>query len=100
MNTKSGWKTTEFWITIFLAVAAPVIGILAGRGVLSPEESTLVTEMVEALAPIAGIVVSGFIAGRYVNSRSEVKAAVSWRDFPHETAVPVEPLNHEDLGAG
>lgn len=37
---KSGWKTTEFWISIFTSVGAIMAGV---SGILPPEYSAIIT---------------------------------------------------------
>ena len=66
VNIKSGWKTTEFWITVFTGLS----GILGTYGGLIP--------------PPWGIVAAAVIGAGYTISRGLAKA-------PAPPVVPVAP---------
>ncbi len=61
-NVKPGWKTTEFWITVVVALGS----LLWGAGVLDPEGSGTANK-------VFGLVVSGLRAVGYTVSRGLVK---------------------------
>ena len=61
-NVKPGWKTTEFWITVVVALGS----LLWGAGVLDPEGSGTANK-------VFGLVVSGLSAVGYTISRGLVK---------------------------
>lgn len=58
---KTGWKTTEFW----LSAAATVLGLVTASGAFS-ETGTV--------AKVVGLVVSGLAALGYTASRTALKA--------------------------
>ncbi len=64
--TKSGFKTTEFWVSI----ATIVIGGLAAGGYITSSEASTISD---ALAPIAGAIVAGLAACGYAVSRGLAK---------------------------
>jgi len=63
---KSGWKTTEFWLTI----ASAVIGLLAVFGLITPEQASASTEQ---LVKIIGVIVPAIAAAGYSASRGQAK---------------------------
>jgi len=56
METKPGYKTTEFWVT----VAAKVVALLAALGVFTPEQASTVTQAVVQLGGVVGMVAASF----------------------------------------
>ena len=65
-ETKPGWKTTEFWLTM----PAVVLGILATAGVFTPEEANTLGQ---AITQIAGAVISALGVFGYNLSRGKAK---------------------------
>ena len=61
-NTKSGWRTTEFWLTVFCALGS----LLWGAGVLDPEG-------VGTANKVFGFVVAALGAVGYTVSRGLAK---------------------------
>lgn len=61
-TTKPGFKTTEFWISIVTII----IGALAAGGYITSSEAS---ELSDALAPLAGAIVTGLAACGYAVSR-------------------------------
>ena len=61
-EVKPGWKTTEFWITVIVAVGS----LLWGAGILDPEG-------IGTANKVFGLIVSGLSAGGYTISRGLVK---------------------------
>lgn len=59
MATRPGWRTTEFWVTLFVAAA----------GVLTNAYST------KPWAQAAGAVAAALVSMGYVNSRARVKSS-------------------------
>lgn len=70
---KPGWKTTEFWAVVVLAV----LSVAVAAGVITPEQSEqisnavvqtidAVANLVSVLAPLAGVIM-------YIWSRTMVK---------------------------
>ena len=57
-----GWKTTEFWITVIVAVGS----LLWGAGILDPEG-------IGTANKVFGLIVSGLSAVGYTISRGLVK---------------------------
>lgn len=75
MEPKSGYKTTEFWLSVFSAVVGFVVlsGIVPGLDQDTGDAVTAaVTQIVEAVVALVAIV--GPIIG-YTRSRTEVKMA-------------------------
>lgn len=75
MPLKQGYKTTEFWITAAANIAAAVIAVLAGYGIVKSEEGELWLALVQALALAVVPLVMAFVNGRYINARAAVKTA-------------------------
>ena len=75
MNQKPGYKTTEFWITSIVNIAAAIIAILAARGLVNSEEGSLYVVLVQAIAVAVAPIVMGIVTATYVEGRSKVKAA-------------------------
>ena len=63
---KSGYKTTEFWVTL----ASLVCGILVTVGVLTPEQQS---SIVGAISKIAGGIISIIPTIAYIWSRTKIK---------------------------
>ena len=72
---KSGYKTTEFWLTAVVNIAAAVVAILAFRGLMSPQEGDLWVKLVQAIAAAVAPLVMGVVTAAYTNSRAKVKVA-------------------------
>ncbi|MBP6471223.1 MAG: hypothetical protein KBE23_06500 [Chloroflexi bacterium] len=72
---KSGYKTTEFWLTAVVNIAAAVVAILAARGLLSNQEGELWLALVQAIAVAVAPLVMGAVTAVYTQSRAKVKAA-------------------------
>ena len=61
-NIKSGWRTTEFWVTVVVALGS----LLWGANVLDPEGAGTANK-------VFGLVVSGLSAVGYTISRGLAK---------------------------
>ncbi len=72
---KSGYKTTEFWLTAVVNIAAAVVAILAFRGLMAPQEGDLWVKLVQAIAAAVAPLVMGVVTAAYTNSRAKVKVA-------------------------
>ena len=72
---KSGYKTTEFWLTAVVNIAAAVVAILAARGLLSNQEGELWLALVQAIAVAVAPLVMGVVTTAYTQARAKVKAA-------------------------
>lgn len=81
MEIKSGYKTSEFWVTIGIQVA----GILTLLGVLGAEESkmlntdlpvmgAMVQEIIKDITALGAMVITAY---RYITGRSVVKKNAS-----------------------
>ena len=73
MEPKTGLKTTEFWITAAVNIVAAVIAILAGRGLVTQQESELWVVLAQALATAIAPIVMAIVTTGYVNARAQVK---------------------------
>lgn len=58
--TKPGWQTTEFWMSISVAV----VGLLIGYGALTSEEGDLWLALIAAIIP--AIVTVGYSISRAI----------------------------------
>lgn len=65
MDTKPGWATTEFWVTI-------LTGVLAAAVIVN---SNLDSNKLSALIPTAALVMAGVASWAYSHSRAKVKVA-------------------------
>ena len=72
---KTGFKTSEFWITAAVNIISAVIAILGIRGLVSAQEGDLYIALASALASTIAPIVMAFVTGRYINARATVKAA-------------------------
>lgn len=69
---KPGYKTTEFWVTLLVNLAA----IGAAFGVLSGEQAQALTEAAPQLAVVIVLILAGAAVGiRYIGSRQALKVA-------------------------
>ena len=73
MEPKSGLKTTEFWVTAAVNIVAAVIAILAGRGLVTQQESELWVVLAQSLATAIAPIVMAIVTTSYVNARAQVK---------------------------
>lgn len=73
--TKPGVKTSEFWLTAVVNVAAAIIAILAARGLVSDTEGELWLQLVEAIAVAIAPLVMAIVTAVYTNGRAKVKSA-------------------------
>ncbi len=65
MDTKPGWATTEFWVTVLTgALAAAVLA-----------NSSLDSDKLSALVPMAALLMAGAASWAYSHSRAKVKVA-------------------------
>lgn len=71
---KPGYKTTEFWLTAIVNVAAAIVAILAARGLVSSEEGELWVQLVESIAVAVLPIVMAVVTAAYVNGRSAIKS--------------------------
>ncbi len=77
MEVKPGFKTSEFWITAVVNIAAAVIGLLAARGLVSSEEQSLYLALVQSLAVVVAPLIIAVVTGKYIESRTEVKKSAN-----------------------
>ena len=73
MEPKSGLKTTEFWVTAAVNIVAAVIAILAGRGLVTQQESELWVVLAQSLATAIAPIVMAIVSTSYIKSRGLVK---------------------------
>lgn len=66
-----GWKTSEFWLALIVALVSVLAPIATYYG-LPEEEAQL---WATAIVTLAGAVAAGFATGAYSNSRATVKSA-------------------------
>ncbi len=84
MDTKSGFKTTEFWVTLLQALVGPVVMVLVAVGIFSADmnQEVVTDELVtniQTLATTAAAMVAVWTSAsatkKYTESRATVKAA-------------------------
>ena len=63
---KSGYKTTEFWVT----VASAVCGVLVAIGKITPEQSSTA---VSTIVPLVGLGMAALPTITYIISRGNLK---------------------------
>jgi multidrug resistance efflux pump len=73
VDMKPGYKTTEFWITVIVNLAAAVVAILAARGLIAADESSLWIALAQAVAVAVAPIVAGIVTKSYVDGRSALK---------------------------
>jgi hypothetical protein len=71
---KSGIKTTEFWLTAVVNIAAAVVAILSFRGLMSGQEGELWVTLVQAIAAAVAPLVMAVVTAAYTKGRTIVKA--------------------------
>ena len=76
METKPGYLTTEFWVTVLLQV----VGFLALLGVFTPDQASALTQ---ALPQLGGLIVMVAGAFGYSLSRGTAKSNIK-PDTPAE----------------
>lgn len=59
MTTRPGWRTTEFWVTLFVAAAGVLTNVYSNK----------------PWAQVAGAVAAALVSMGYVQGRSKIKAA-------------------------
>ena len=70
---KSGYKTTEFWMTVFTSLSTVIIGLLVVFGKITDGEGNAIFDRlgpVIASAAVLAVMVIGII---YTNSRTKLK---------------------------
>ena len=67
MGLKSGWKTTEFWVSIITSM----VGILVTLGLFTPDNASSLIQSISMI--VGGIVTSVPIVG-YAISRGKAKS--------------------------
>ena len=53
---KTGYKTTEFWVTVLIQI----IGLIAALGYLTPEQSSTLVQAVTQIGGVAAMVLGQF----------------------------------------
>ena len=66
--TKSGYKTTEFWVSL----ATSAFGVLVALGFVSQVEAT---ELINSVEVIAGSLITAISTGIYAISRGKAKSS-------------------------
>lgn len=78
---KAGIKTTEFWLAAILAAVGPGITVAVLLGFLREEDSTIVSETItsnaDSVVQCVGLIIANITsilgAGKYIQSRTDVK---------------------------
>jgi hypothetical protein len=71
---KPGYRTSEFWITVVVNLAAAVLAVVAHYGLLTDDESALWLALVRAAAAIAAPLVMAIVSREYIRGRTQVKS--------------------------
>ena len=66
MDVKSGFKTTEFWVSL----ATGIFGVLVTLGIFTPEQAGDITTSV---GQVAGGIITAITAAAYAISRGRAK---------------------------
>lgn len=82
-GVKPGYRTTEFWLSLFAAL----VGFLVLSGVVPGLDTATGNDLVDAVTKIvegvvALIAITGPLMG-YIRSRGEVKSAASFNGKPY-----------------
>jgi hypothetical protein len=72
---KTGFMTSEFYVTAVVNIIAAVIGILAIRGLVTAEEGNLYVALARGVAVTVAPLVMAWVTNNYIRSRTEVKVA-------------------------
>lgn len=72
MESRPGWKTTEFWVTL-ATTAVALLAVLFGLG--QQQSAELSNAVQGAVAAVAGLVAQAVVAYRYIMAREIVKLA-------------------------
>ncbi len=91
---KTGFKTSEFYITAVVNIIAAVIAILGIRGLVTAAEGDLYVALASAVATTVAPLVMAFVSGKYIQGRSQVKAANNGYSYD------VEPVSYEPAPEG
>ncbi len=87
--TRSGVKTTEFWLTLVKGMVGPLLAILVASGTLTPD-SVSEDEVVGHIDTIVGGVmalVALFMSGRAVQTYTEARTAVKQLEIQASVAT-------------
>lgn len=82
MDTKPGYKTTEFWATALTGLLPLIGALLVFYGMLSEEEVQLWIALFGAVLASFGSLGTGYAASQYSKARAEVKKAAV--EYEHE----------------
>lgn len=66
MDTRPGWTTTEFWVTLLTGAIAVLVLL----------NTNLDADKLSAIVPVAALLMAGAASAAYSHSRAKVKAAV------------------------
>ncbi len=91
---KTGFKTSEFYVTAVVNIIAAVIAILGIRGLVTAAEGDLYVALASAVATTVAPLVMAFVSGKYIQGRSQVKAANNGYSYD------VEPVSYEPAPEG
>ncbi len=87
---KTGFKTSEFYVTAVVNIIAAVIAILGIRGLVAAVEGDLYVALASAVATTVAPLVMAFVSGKYIQGRSQVKAANGYAIEPVGWQPPIE----------
>ncbi|MDX1664839.1 MAG: hypothetical protein R3272_13690 [Candidatus Promineifilaceae bacterium] len=73
MQSKPGYRTTEFWLTALLNVAGAVVAILVARNMLTQQEADLWLALVQAVAVAVIPAAIAYATASYTRSRTALK---------------------------
>ncbi len=93
---KAGFKTSEFYVTGGVNIIAAAIAILGIRGLVTAAEGDLYVALASAVATTVAPLVMAFVSGKYIQGRSQVKAANNGYGYDVEP-VSYEPAPEEQL---
>lgn len=70
---KSGYRTTEFWVTLVMGLVTAVLGVLVVNGLLSSESGDAIVQVISLLVAMVAPVVIGWMTTRYAHGRTALK---------------------------
>lgn len=75
MDTKPGWQTSEFWLTIGTGVAAVAVAVLVAFGYATQDSAEAIGAAITQGAVALGMIVGAvFTIVEYIKSRTTIKS--------------------------
>lgn len=81
MEPKSGVKTSELWVAVgstLVTVVGAIVALLVAGNYFDEETGNLVQTIAIAWISLAVTLAPAYLGGKYIQSRTDVKAAASY----------------------